>query len=66
MEVDVDYFRAAVKGFVILTAVWFLLANSVAKFKRVGQERKGWDEFAAVVVKSFLVLGLISLIVSFF
>lgn len=66
MDIDVDLFRVAVKGIVVMTAVWFLIANMVAKYKRVSVERKGWDELAAVIVRSFMVLGLVFLIVYFF
>lgn len=66
MDIEIGYFRMAVKGVVIATAVWFLIANMVAKYKRVSIDRKGWDELAAVVIRSFAVLMLLILIVYFF
>lgn len=66
MDIEISYFRMAVKGIVFAVAVWFLIANMVAKYKRVTIDRKGWDELVAVVIRSFVVLVLVILILYFF
>jgi hypothetical protein len=65
MDIEVSFFNGVVKGFVLLSAAWFILSNLSAKYKRASQE-KDWDGLASVTARSVFLLAIVVLIVYFF
>ncbi|MAD65693.1 hypothetical protein [Haliea sp.] len=65
MDIEVSFFNGVVKGFVLLSAGWFIMSNLSAKYKRASAE-KDWDGLASVVVRSLFLLSIVVLIVYFF